>query len=492
MRKPIFHRPARLVALLVVMACAVSPAAGQEDRLPIISRMQVVYSMVSHKMHLADRINFYNLYGNPKGATFYPVPHLVYEPIVTLYNPHNTVLNLPQSRVRLANPPVGFKFKKDGVYLRPEWESGDTFHGLGRFQSANESNANVQKTITLSLGGGNSENYAGAIVLQPGESKTFSVRVEQQWTWGLETAGGMNSRNFFDWDFSKDFTNRDARTNNLFGADAIPGLDFRTGFQTDWLSISNGRPAASIYPFETAAYGGSGWVPILGVLGSAVWRGRITVEAKGLNTTEDSFSPDFQLSLLRGEVVDPVADTAHEFSFSSNDLIRPGNDVPGNNLPGELVINRTFSVIDLLQTPTASNVAGKSPFAMFTIVARTKALQNRLFLANSQAPANQLYEARLDEITDFDAVNYEPFNGNFGPPVVTGVERVGDSLMLDVASQPGLPLGRVMGTTDPGLGFPDDLTASCVITPGPVGTGLFKVTVPVGGLGERYFVRIEH
>ncbi|RYD17674.1 MAG: hypothetical protein EOP88_25345, partial [Verrucomicrobiaceae bacterium] len=224
------------------------PAGAQVLARPVVvSRMQVLYSVVAHHSSIADRVDFYNTKGDPLGNNNYAVPFLVYEPIVTLYNPYNTVLTLAQSRVRLVNPPVGFKFKKNNDYLRSEWNSGGSFLGLGRFQIANEFNPAVQKTITLSLGGGDAASYAGQIVLQPGESRTFSMRVEQNWTWGLENAYGISSRAFNDWDLSADATNRDRRTNNAFGAEAIAGIDFRAGFQTDSLSIgsNNTRPAAT-------------------------------------------------------------------------------------------------------------------------------------------------------------------------------------------------------------------------------------------------------
>ncbi|RYD37722.1 MAG: hypothetical protein EOP85_17395, partial [Verrucomicrobiaceae bacterium] len=180
----------------------ISAHAQTDTRQPVISRMQVLYSVVAHHSSLQARVAFYNSQGNPAGNNNYAVPFLVYEPIVTLYNPYNTVLSLTQSRVRLSNPPVGFRFKKNSDYLRSEWNNGGSFLGLGRFQISNESNPTVQKTITLSIGGGDMTSYAGPIDLQPGESRTFSLRVEKDWTWGLETASGLTARQFHDWDTS--------------------------------------------------------------------------------------------------------------------------------------------------------------------------------------------------------------------------------------------------------------------------------------------------
>ncbi len=61
--------------------------ALSETRHPIISKVEIVFSLVSHHSHVGSRVDFYNNYGEPRGNLSYAVPHLVYEPVVTLYNP---------------------------------------------------------------------------------------------------------------------------------------------------------------------------------------------------------------------------------------------------------------------------------------------------------------------------------------------------------------------------------------------------------------------
>jgi hypothetical protein len=483
MRTPVSRRPSGMLALGAAMACAIWTAAGQEERLPIIARMQVLYSVVGHHCHITDRVSFYNNSGNPRGNVNFVVPHLVSEPSVTLYNPYNTELQLTQSRVRLENPPVGFKFKKNSDYLRTEWASGDTFYGLGRFQVAGQFNSNVQKTLTLSLGGGNKTNYLGVITLQPGESKTFSIRVESNWTWGLETGTGYTPRSFYDWDSSRNFTNKDGRTQNDFGTEAIaPYLDYRAGFQADHLSVSPGRPVATRYGWE-GVYGTYGWVAIKTT-------DTFTTEAKGLRTAGGNLAiPDFKLSLLRGLTVDPAADTAKSYSFDVADLIQAGVDEVG--VP---TITRTHFAGDLIQTPNDSTPGGKTTIAVFTVVAKSTAIQQGAFLGESQAPTNQLYEARVDSIDGFidPTLDVGPSDGPTSGISMIGTERVGDFFMLDVAAPPSSGSSfQIKGTSDLGLGFPDDITTSCVITEGPSKSGVFKVTVPLAGLGDHYFVRIE-
>ncbi|MEO5713943.1 MAG: hypothetical protein ABIT37_10695 [Luteolibacter sp.] len=474
----------------LITLAGVFAVRAAETRLPIIARIEVQYSMVSHHCNIGDRVDFYNNSGSPQGNIYYAVPHLVYEPIVTLYNPYNTNLVLPNSRVLLANPPVGFKFKKNDEYLRAEWNNGGPFLGLGRFQTASESNPDVEKTMTLLLSSETgSQRPGGSIVLQPGESRRFMVWVEKAWTWALETGALSVSRSFFDFDLARNLTNTDGRTNNLFGAETVgafyPGWgDFRAGFQTDGLSVASGRPAATRYPFETGTYGTTSWVAMK-------LTDSVLVQAKGVDTVLNPAIPDFELSLLAGTIQNPAADTRKSYSFSIGDLVQ---DQPVN--PDSPSISRLFKISDLLQAPNNTTAGGKAPFASFVLVAKSTALQQRKFQAAIQPPSGELYEARLEERLQF-IPDVSPDNGPSDYPrsgvVVTGVERVGNSLMLDIAAEPlrnQRSMWKIMGGSDPGAAFADDLTGRSIIREGPEGTGVYKLTIPVPADSGKYFVQI--
>lgn len=473
-----------------ILASAFSVQAQTDTRQPIISRVEVKYSIVAHHNHRFDRANFYNQNGQPKGNTNYAVPHLVYEPIVTLYNPYNTTLTLPKVRVRIANPPVGFKFKKNNDYLRAEWNNCGPFLGLGRFQEANESNPNVEKTMTLLLRTGSNPATApsGAIVLKPGQAIPFSTWVEPNWTWGLETA--TNLRPFLDSVADNDRTNRDPRTNNALGVETRDGNysgqgyywhDYRAGFQTDGLSVATGRPAATRYSFETGTWGATSWVAMK-------MSDTFGVEARGVDTVLDPLVPDFQLSLMTGATQNPITDTLKSYSFGIEDLAQPVTATP--EAPS---ISRVFGVADILQAPSDITPGGKSPIASFLLMAKSTALRQKKFLADTQPPAKDLYEARLVGRFDFNG-NY-PFNGPSDLPQngvsVTGFERMGDFLVLDVAAEPFRdPVGwKVMGGSDPAE-MTTDLTSVTQITAGPEGTGIYKLKVALPPDNGKYFVKI--
>ena len=50
---------------------------------------------------------------------------------------------------------------------------------------------------------------------------------------------------------------------------------------------------------------------------------------------------------------------------------------------------------------------------------------------------------------------------------------------------------KVVGTNSLEAGFTEDLNNQTIATPGPPGTGLYKLIVDVTGKGPNYFVRIE-
>jgi len=481
--------PRSSITLCIGLLCGLtSTAVSQtEVRRPVISKVEFLFSMVSHYNHIADRINFYNSVGNPKGNTNYAVPHLVYEPSVTLYNPYNEPLTMTRSRVKIWDPPVGFAFKKNDVYLRSDFASGN-FHSLGRFQIANQFNTNVRKSFTLSLSSPTSTGAPGdPITLQPGESKTFSTWVDKDWNWALETAGGYLPRSFYDWNDSNNFTNRDNRTSNNFGVEAISHTlpfstlnDPRAGFQTDSLSLGNGqRPAATLYSFE-GSMNYNAWVAIN-------LNDTVSVETKSMRTYPFPTGPDFYVSLLKGEAQDTTADNVKTFGLNLAGIVQ-NNENP--------VVSRTFRVGDILQAPSDKTPGGKSPFAKFTMVAKSSALRTNRFYANPAVPGNDLYELQFSSLTGFNLTDPSAPSdaGTSAAPQIHGVSRSGNTLFVDFSGSAS-PLGTknwlVRGTSSLEAGFTDNLDGATTVVTSMSGSGIYKAIVDITGRGESYFVRIE-
>jgi hypothetical protein len=385
-------------------ASGITVSPTTERLMPVIAKLQIMFSAVSHFNHLGDRINYYEQYGQPKGNTQYAAPHLVYDPVVTIYNPYDVALTLQKLRVRVWDPPVLFGFKKNADWLRPEFASGQ-YHGLARFQIANERNPSARRYFTMLLtDAGRATPYGGAITLMPGEVRVFSPYVEKDWNWQLETAGGYNVRSFFDWNAGLEFGNIDGRTKNQFGVETVPGWDPRAGLQTDHLSYGT-RPVQTRYSFEQASPGmDGGWLAIK-------LDDTFTVEAKPGRAVTTGNVPDFTVDLLAGSVADVTRDMLRSYRFR---LGNPETEI--SVTPDRPTISRVFKIGDILQAPADKTPGGKSPFALLTMAAKTTVdtwdnaapwLHNQPVVEGVEQNSGRIgsaldaYDLRLEEVTDF-------------------------------------------------------------------------------------------
>ena len=402
-----------------------SPVA--ERLLPVISKLQVMFSIVTHPSHIADRINFFNTRAVPPGNNNYGCPHLVYDPVVTLYNPYDVAIEIPKLRLRIWDPPVVFGFKKNNAWLRDEFAAanGRGFQGLARFQIANEGNPNARRSFTLLLTEKTSTNSTGvpgrSIRMNPGEVKVFSPWVESTWTWGLETAGGYTVRAFFDWNAGNDFGNVDGRTtvqSNLksLGIQAVPGWDPRAGLQTDHLSYA-ARPAATRYDFELANNWNGGW---LGIKATDTF----SAYAKPGRTVADASQPDFTVDLLAGQNQTPETDYLRSYVFRFEDV---EGEIAGKS-PAP-IIERRFLVSDLMQLAGDRSPGGKSPFALLTMSAKTTAdpkdvskpwlfnhpvVEGADMNSRSIGSALDSYDLRFEEVGDFNVFPGIEVDGQYG------------------------------------------------------------------------------
>jgi hypothetical protein len=385
------------------------PQPSTERLLPVIAKMQIMFSVVSHYNHITDRVNFYNTHGNPRGNTNYGCPHLVYDPVVTLYNPYDVALDLEKLRIRVWDPPVLFGFKKNGAWLRNEFAAanGNGFQSMARFQIANENNPAARRYFTMLLRETAAGNRPGArIRLQPGEVKVFSPWVESNWTWGLETAGQYAVRCFFDWNAGNDFGNRDGRTGNTFGVETVPGWDQRAGLQTDHLSLANGRPQNTRYDFEIANNWGGGWLAIKNT-------DTFGVEVKPGRTVSSGNQPDFIVDVLAGTREDHLQDILRTYRFKFADPTAEISATPSNP-----IIRRNYRVGQILQKPDDRNPGGKAPFAILSMTAKTTRsqldqsmpwLHNHPVVEGADQDSTKVgnaldsYDLRFEEVSDFNA-----------------------------------------------------------------------------------------
>ncbi len=409
------------------------PRPTTEKYQPVIAKLQILFSIVAHNSHIGARRDAYQANGQPPGWINHAVPHLVYDPVVTLYNPYDVQLELNQVRIRVTDPPVGFQFQKHdksagtSSWYRNEFASGQ-FHGLGRFQITEEYNPTAKKIFVLFLKG-QENNAFSQVKLLPGETKVFSAYVQPNWSWGLETSG---PNTFFDHAEPAKLGTRDPRTGlpgGTRGLTAVPGLDFRAGLQTDHMSYGGfaNRPANSRYSWETNNGAkrdnmGEGWV-------SLRVTDEVTVNCKPVRTTAAG-NPDFKVDLLANSTETAADDVARTYSFTMAD---PAKELLISS--GASMISRTVKVGDILQKNEDQTADFKLPFAIFTMTAKTTlddrddskswafnnlvtegVQQNSTKIGN----AAQSYDLRLQEVGDYTVFPGIEIDSGGNPPHYRG------------------------------------------------------------------------
>lgn len=388
--------------------------------LPVISKIQMVFSLVSHETQIRSRRKFLDARGDPRGSDKYGVPMLTYDPVVTLHNPYDVEIEMPYMRVRIWDPPVVFRFKKNGVYVREDFEHG-RFCGLSRFQLKQQSNPFSRKYFNLILSelGGSSDEPGSPIVLKPGEVKVFSPYIEKEWNWALETKHKYKPKAFFDYELDSRFGEVDNRTQygplGKMGVHCVPGWNTRAGLTTDHLGQENLRPPATVYPFEVGTYhGNSGWLAVKKT-------DTFTVEAKPGKAYLSRKNPDFMVDVLSGKDVSHEEDLLRRFEFKFKDVVQELSDDPENP-----VIERVFKVGDIFQGDTDDTAGGKTPFAILTMTAKTtvdELTSTKPWLYNSHVVeggqqksadvgiVHHSYDVNFKEVTsftDFPGVEIDP------------------------------------------------------------------------------------
>lgn len=461
-------------SLLSLMLMA---GAQAQTKYPVVQKVQLHFSAVSHTSTISARVALYNANG---GNSNYAVPFLVCDPVVTLYNPYPVPITINRLRVRISDPPVGFRFKKNNIYLRPDYANG-TYLGLSRFQIQNESSTIARKHFTLILTDRNTAGKPGAqITLQPGESRRFSPWVESNWSWGAENPSDFVSKAFNDWDSSKDFTNVDGRTSNIFGAECLPGPDFRAGFQWDHLATSN-RPAGTVYPFESTSFLLNGWV-------ATRLTETFSVEARPQRVVSLASEPDFRITVLYGIYDTLSIDTRQDFPFSLSGL--DTSALPSGKL------SRTFVCQDILQSTTDTTIGGKHLFATLTAVAKPEALTSGRLEGNLSVSGNSCYQLSFAESFLFNEA-LSAGDARLGPkvnqPTVLHFAREASRLRLFMVAPVALGNWKILGGTSPDA-IDTDITAQSTIVEAPAlhsSSNQSKlITIDTTGFGPRYFVRV--
>ena len=417
--------------------------------LPVITKLQVIYSVVSHLVQAPERIREFNTTGfqnnGVKGVEKYAVPKLSYDTVVTLYNPYDVELELPHLRLRIWDPPVAFQFEADRDYIANSYRfqkgkaRGSVWHGLAQLQEIREDNMNLRKFFNLMLVDRKEDGSPGdPIIMQPGELRVFSPYVEDEWTWGFESPRYYASRAFHDTDPRKRVNERDNRDLNgigKFGMRCIPGWDTRAGFMTQYHWTYGPTYMVKWDAFKVKA------VPYI-------------------NKRTDDAS-DFIVDVMAGQNLDEVRTVGGsgrydelEHQVDNNDILRryefnfgeagvhPSplevaealSEDKGQTRLEDYIIERDFLVGDIYQEVDERGPGGKTPFAIFSMTAKSTTdeqdvtkpwlfnnlvVDGELLNPDVAGPIHHSYDLQVDEIgsfTNFPGIEITPdrHRGFFG------------------------------------------------------------------------------
>lgn len=337
---------------------------------PVIAKLQILFSMVTHPLNVRDRHNAAPKY-NEADRSFagqHLRPWLVFEPIVTLWNPYSVPIEFDSLAIGLDKIPVSFRFGKDdgngAQDLRIQeaqsgrnsisfWPLSHFVHGSGKVNAISNFSFNVR--------GGNMEEGVNRspIILQPGENKVFSSFVREGQSWGrvmdqfsIQDSSAVGAGN---------------GSSLIKEVDLVEGWNPVGGFRFDHLARNlENRNQRSLYSFERRTPINPGWHQWCALRP----QDSIIVKAKLANNdvnndSEDERTDSFTMLVEMDRMGGISSDQILGSSFTVRDKERLYEE------DADFVIERSFPAITLLQSSSDTTRGGKTPFAVFTMTAKS-------------------------------------------------------------------------------------------------------------------------
>lgn len=208
--------------------------------MPVIAKVQVVFSLLTRDIYKYPKVSditpkvpgtkaeesaaeLHGPWGKAfAGSSYDYLLHLLYTPVVTLYNPYNVALEFTEMRVVFGNVPFAVKVIRTGGENSGPQTSAPAPLDQMYFQQAEQGKLSKRFGMTLKTPTADDKPGSTVFKLLPGEVVMFSPYIDPNRTWQNE----YGDRKFSDWDNSKD------RTMTIEG---IPGWrGDGIGFDLDW------------------------------------------------------------------------------------------------------------------------------------------------------------------------------------------------------------------------------------------------------------------
>ncbi|TAE74438.1 MAG: hypothetical protein EAZ65_01835 [Verrucomicrobia bacterium] len=217
---------------------------------PVIVRCELMFSFFAKeaKGHQPWEWEVPNSFGGgSEGGKWNHMLHLIYTPLVTLWNPYNVSLKLRQPVVEIANPPVAFRFiRQKSSAVSAIGEVTDRLVPLDEMYLNGDQKFDKKFVMQLFGQVSSSGTTSGDVVLLPGEVKLFSPALDPS----------ANFATVFDW--QNNLTDRSNYAPQIRAAPGWRGPQY--GFNIDWLA---GEPGYVPNKRNGTAYN-------IGVIGSRI------------------------------------------------------------------------------------------------------------------------------------------------------------------------------------------------------------------------------
>ena len=340
---------------------------------PVIAKMQIVFSMVTHPIGLS-KVNggghesAYSM-ADPNFAGTHLRAWLAFEPVVTLWNPYSVPIQFSSMSIGLDKLPLGFRFGKQAgrtaatdirVIETQSSRINRSFWPLSNFVwFGNKTNAITNFSFNIRGGNMSSGLTRDPITLQPGENKVFSIFVEEGASFGdvandflIQSSGDVGSSN--GGSLIKD-------------VDMVEGFNNVGGFRFDHLGRNNAnRTTSTLYSFERENIS-QGWYHfvILRPTDSIVVKAKLAnndAETDDEEESRDDFTMLVEMDQLGG--IDSNQTLGSSFTVREKERLYEEGDT-------DTIIERSFPAGTIVQNEGDTDQGGKTPFAVFTMTAKT-------------------------------------------------------------------------------------------------------------------------
>jgi len=330
---------------------------------PVVAKVDIVFSLVTHDL----RTQYQSKYAQQDQNRQHFSPWLVFEPVVTMWNPYNVPVEFSELKLYFDKIPVGFRFqKKEG---RGAWtEVRDTstdgteyWWPLSRFiWGGGKENAITEFFVRLVGGAG--ARPGGDVVLEPGETRVFTANVTPTETWG-------QVKSEFIITGSNDAKNKIQGGGN--GVEYTGGWNRTGGFRFDHLSrFQDFRNPASLYSFEKRMNNRNDWHWVA-LRSSDAFRVRARLLDNDRPDTNGSADDDvdrsfsLKLSLMTEDArMTDTSKVIQDMTIEVDDFHKLYREGEPRIIEHDVVAGEAY------QSDSAKGPGGKSPFAVFSLTAK--------------------------------------------------------------------------------------------------------------------------